>query len=161
MTTTEIPVFFIPLRFMNLLFHLFQTSKTFTSKACLPRSPSPSSTLCKKYIHLLLPFFAKGELSLIAKGLKHSQHRARYRPTVDNKNSQRWNTLLARFQEQFGEAPAYIVRAPGRVNVLGEHIDYSLFVSSGLASLLWSCHLNGTRNLDLDGTKIGLRHRQL
>ncbi|OXG38945.1 galactokinase [Cryptococcus neoformans Bt15] len=43
------------------------------------------------------------------------------------REGQRWNTLLARFQEQFGEAPAYIVRAPGRVNVLGEHIDYSLF----------------------------------
>lgn len=80
----------------------------------------------------------------MAKGLKHSQHRARYRPTVDNKNSQRWNTLLARFQEQFGEAPAYIVRAPGRVNVLGEHIDYSLFVSSVWLLSFRAATLNGT-----------------
>ncbi|KIR39238.1 galactokinase [Cryptococcus deuterogattii Ram5] len=43
------------------------------------------------------------------------------------RESQRWNALLARFQERFGEAPTYVVRAPGRVNVLGEHIDYSLF----------------------------------
>ena len=29
------------------------------------------------------------------------------------------------FQETFGSAPAYMVRAPGRVNLLGEHVDYN------------------------------------
>ena len=29
------------------------------------------------------------------------------------------------FQELFGSAPAHIVRAPGRVNLLGEHVDYN------------------------------------
>jgi galactokinase len=29
------------------------------------------------------------------------------------------------FQEKFGEAPAHITRAPGRVNLLGEHVDYN------------------------------------
>jgi len=29
------------------------------------------------------------------------------------------------FQEQFGGAPAHIARAPGRVNLLGEHVDYN------------------------------------
>src|SRR5512132_1405239 len=29
------------------------------------------------------------------------------------------------FQETFGSAPAHIVRAPGRVNLLGEHVDYN------------------------------------
>ncbi len=29
------------------------------------------------------------------------------------------------FQEKFGEAPAHIARAPGRVNLLGEHVDYN------------------------------------
>jgi galactokinase len=33
--------------------------------------------------------------------------------------------ITARFQERFGEAPAHIVRAPGRVNLLGEHVDYN------------------------------------
>jgi galactokinase len=33
--------------------------------------------------------------------------------------------VIAKFQERFGEAPAYIVRAPGRVNLLGEHVDYN------------------------------------
>jgi len=29
------------------------------------------------------------------------------------------------FQERYGEAPQYIVRAPGRVNLIGEHTDYN------------------------------------
>src|SRR5215207_10772586 len=29
------------------------------------------------------------------------------------------------FSETFGGAPAHIVRAPGRVNLLGEHVDYN------------------------------------
>ncbi|HEX8990653.1 MAG TPA: galactokinase [Anaerolineales bacterium] len=35
-------------------------------------------------------------------------------------------TRLARaFREEFGAAPAHIARAPGRVNLLGEHVDYN------------------------------------
>jgi galactokinase len=29
------------------------------------------------------------------------------------------------FEDQFGSSPAYIVRAPGRVNIIGEHTDYN------------------------------------
>lgn len=29
------------------------------------------------------------------------------------------------FEEQFGHAPAHVARAPGRVNLLGEHVDYN------------------------------------
>jgi galactokinase len=34
-------------------------------------------------------------------------------------------TIITNFQECFGEAPAHVVRAPGRVNLLGEHVDYN------------------------------------
>jgi galactokinase len=34
-------------------------------------------------------------------------------------------TAIAKFRECFGEAPAHVVRAPGRVNLLGEHVDYN------------------------------------
>ena len=34
-------------------------------------------------------------------------------------------TTTAKFRERFGEDPAYIIRAPGRVNLLGEHVDYN------------------------------------
>jgi galactokinase len=34
-------------------------------------------------------------------------------------------SVRTKFQECFGEAPAHVVRAPGRVNLLGEHVDYN------------------------------------
>jgi galactokinase len=34
-------------------------------------------------------------------------------------------TVIAKFQERFGESPVHLVRAPGRVNLLGEHVDYN------------------------------------
>jgi galactokinase len=33
--------------------------------------------------------------------------------------------VTAKFQECFDEVPAHVVRAPGRVNLLGEHVDYN------------------------------------
>lgn len=35
------------------------------------------------------------------------------------------NTVSARFSAEFSESPAVIVRAPGRVNLIGEHTDYN------------------------------------
>ena len=29
-----------------------------------------------------------------------------------------------RFKEKFGCSPDFVARAPGRVNIIGEHIDY-------------------------------------
>ncbi len=34
-------------------------------------------------------------------------------------------TVTAAFQARFGELPALVVRAPGRVNLIGEHTDYN------------------------------------
>jgi galactokinase len=39
----------------------------------------------------------------------------------------RWDALASSFKERFGRLPAFIARAPGRVNLIGEHIDYALF----------------------------------
>ena len=33
--------------------------------------------------------------------------------------------ITNRYREKFGQAPAHIARAPGRVNLLGEHVDYN------------------------------------
>ncbi|KAF9533944.1 galactokinase gal [Crepidotus variabilis] len=39
----------------------------------------------------------------------------------------RWNDVAKEFEKRFGRKPSYIARAPGRVNLIGEHIDYALF----------------------------------
>jgi len=40
-------------------------------------------------------------------------------------NSKLIDKLNATFQERFGRKPTGVVRAPGRVNLLGEHVDYN------------------------------------
>ncbi|KAK2608518.1 galactokinase [Conoideocrella luteorostrata] len=39
----------------------------------------------------------------------------------------RWNTLLTTFEKVYGHKANFIARSPGRVNIIGEHIDYSLY----------------------------------
>ncbi len=35
------------------------------------------------------------------------------------------NAVIHCFRERFDEAPTFLVRAPGRVNLIGEHTDYN------------------------------------
>ncbi|KAJ8128653.1 hypothetical protein O1611_g4978 [Lasiodiplodia mahajangana] len=39
----------------------------------------------------------------------------------------RWNGLLEKFQTIYGSPAQFVSRSPGRVNIIGEHIDYSLY----------------------------------
>lgn len=39
----------------------------------------------------------------------------------------RWNNLLTQFQSTYGQPAEFVARSPGRVNIIGEHIDYSLY----------------------------------
>jgi galactokinase len=39
--------------------------------------------------------------------------------------AQRYESALARFRELYGSGPIYLFRAPGRVNLIGEHTDYN------------------------------------
>ena len=39
----------------------------------------------------------------------------------------RWGRLLEKFQATYGGAAQFVARSPGRVNIIGEHIDYSLY----------------------------------
>ena len=42
-----------------------------------------------------------------------------------NKAGQRYAALTAHFLALYGTSPTFYVRAPGRVNIIGEHVDYS------------------------------------
>ena len=46
--------------------------------------------------------------------------------TSDSKkfHSERVEALVSKFQTRYGSLPKFISRAPGRVNLIGEHIDY-------------------------------------
>ncbi|KAF3767042.1 Galactokinase [Cryphonectria parasitica EP155] len=39
----------------------------------------------------------------------------------------RWDSLLAQFQSTYNHPAEFVARSPGRVNIIGEHIDYSLY----------------------------------
>ncbi|KXL50487.1 MAG: hypothetical protein FE78DRAFT_36278 [Acidomyces sp. 'richmondensis'] len=41
--------------------------------------------------------------------------------------SERWNRLLRKFKDEYGRLPDFVSRSPGRVNIIGEHIDYCLY----------------------------------
>ncbi|KAI1828548.1 galactokinase [Xylaria intraflava] len=39
----------------------------------------------------------------------------------------RWKSLLQKFQAHYGISAQFVARSPGRVNIIGEHLDYSLY----------------------------------
>lgn len=41
--------------------------------------------------------------------------------------TKRWERLLSQFEEKYGRKADFVARSPGRVNIIGEHIDYSLY----------------------------------
>lgn len=41
--------------------------------------------------------------------------------------TKRWSSLLSQFEAEYGHPASVVARSPGRVNIIGEHIDYSLY----------------------------------
>ncbi|KAL2131790.1 hypothetical protein VTI74DRAFT_4591 [Chaetomium olivicolor] len=50
-----------------------------------------------------------------------------YTPDAVPSQTKRWNNLLSKFESTYGHAAEFVSRSPGRVNIIGEHIDYSLY----------------------------------
>ncbi|SLM37192.1 galactokinase [Lasallia pustulata] len=50
-----------------------------------------------------------------------------YPPEAVQTQQKRWSRLSSHFSEIYGHSPNFIARSPGRVNIIGEHIDYSLY----------------------------------
>ncbi|CED85312.1 galactokinase gal [Phaffia rhodozyma] len=48
-------------------------------------------------------------------------------PNSHLSQAKRWNSLIEKFEQIYGHKPTAICRAPGRVNLIGEHIDYAGF----------------------------------
>ncbi|KIV94849.1 galactokinase [Exophiala mesophila] len=47
--------------------------------------------------------------------------------TVPPELQQRFVNLVKSFEQQYGHKPDFVSRSPGRVNIIGEHVDYSLY----------------------------------
>lgn len=47
--------------------------------------------------------------------------------SVAPEHQSRWNALVSQFTKLYGQRPDFVSRSPGRVNIIGEHIDYSLY----------------------------------
>lgn len=39
----------------------------------------------------------------------------------------RFDALVSQFAKSYGHRPEFVARSPGRVNIIGEHIDYNLY----------------------------------
>ena len=48
-------------------------------------------------------------------------------PNIAPEHKIRWNGLISSFSKTYGHKPDFVARSPGRVNIIGEHIDYSLY----------------------------------
>ncbi|WBW74782.1 galactokinase Gal1 [Schizosaccharomyces osmophilus] len=47
--------------------------------------------------------------------------------TDAERNKARYKNLLSKFKKEFNVDPTFMGRSPGRVNIIGEHIDYNYF----------------------------------
>lgn len=46
-----------------------------------------------------------------------------YHDSIESLQMPRYNALNENFEKQFGKSPEFIARAPGRVCILGDHLD--------------------------------------
>lgn len=70
-------------------------------------------------------------------------------------------TIIQAFQQRFGEAPAIVVRAPGRINLIGEHTDYNegFVLPAAIDRAIWFAVSPRTdRTLDLYAQDVQQAH---
>lgn len=63
----------------------------------------------------------------------------------------RWDALNRAFAAQYGVAPDFVARAPGRVNMIGEHVDhqgFSVLPASIEMDILMATHVVWSRDAD-------------
>src|ERR1700722_11789128 len=65
---------------------------------------------------------------------------------------ERTKALIAHFEATHLKSPSFLVRVPGRVNLIGEHIDYcgyAVFPMAIEADILMAVDINTTKTLNL------------
>ena len=61
----------------------------------------------------------------VVEQLKDIYHESKtYDLSVKGLHEPRYSRITERFKEKYGMHPEFFARAPGRVNIIGEHIDY-------------------------------------
>ncbi|KIV79725.1 galactokinase [Exophiala sideris] len=59
--------------------------------------------------------------------LKHVYQGSSAGDAVPADLQRRFDNLIKSFQTKYGQKPDFVSRSPGRVNIIGEHVDYSLY----------------------------------
>lgn len=70
-------------------------------------------------------------------------------------NEKRYEALIAAFEAKYNSKPKYVSRAPGRVNIIGEHVDYSGYGVLPMAieqDIAIACRPNNTGELRFSNT---------
>ena len=73
------------------------------------------------------------------------------------KNRKRYESLVQHFRNVYGVSPTLLLRAPGRVNIIGEHVDYSGYGVLPMAveqDIAAACHCkeDGSKTVTLSNT---------
>ncbi|PTB67651.1 galactokinase [Trichoderma citrinoviride] len=84
-----------------------------------------------------------------------------YPPSALAAEAPRWNALLAKFEREFGHPARFISRSPGRVNIIGEHIDYSLYSVLPMAITADAIIAVSTKPAAPDATSFTIRVRNV
>lgn len=109
------PILIFLLIFFNRLSFLPSTPST---------SPSNPSTLLQKYPAMSPPHELVPQTDSIAAVYATDDASVN---SVAPEHQQRWASLVTQFNKQYNHRPDFVARSPGRVNIIGEHIDYSLY----------------------------------
>ncbi|XP_022247537.1 N-acetylgalactosamine kinase-like isoform X2 [Limulus polyphemus] len=78
---------------------------------------------------------------------------------AESKKKNYINIVKTHFNKKFGSDPSFYVRAPGRVNLIGEHIDYCGYAVFPMAieqDILVAISLNGSNKINLTNVKESL-----
>ncbi|CAG2120216.1 unnamed protein product, partial [Medioppia subpectinata] len=68
------------------------------------------------------------------------------------RQTDRIQRLVKRFEDKFGDKPVFLVRVPGRVNIIGEHIDYvgySVLPMALKQDIVMAVSVNSTGRIEL------------